>query len=96
MRDEHCEMPGYNFEFTTSNYGLTTTPQKEYEISTGKRLCPEEDMKDKKGRRVRVIRRIEELRLLKLCQKARLTDDEILAVVLVLLISCSTFTNLFK
>ena len=38
-------------------------------------------MKDKKGRRVRVIRRIEELKLLKLCRKAGLTDDEILAVV---------------
>jgi hypothetical protein len=67
--------------FTTSNYGLKTTPRKEYEISTGKRACSEDDMKDQKGRRVRVIRRLEELKLLKLCQKARLTDDEILAVV---------------
>jgi hypothetical protein len=38
-------------------------------------------MKDMKGRRVRVIRRIEELKQLKLCRKAGLTDDEILAVV---------------
>ncbi len=38
-------------------------------------------MKDKKGRRVRVIRRIEELRRLKLAINAGLTDDEILAVV---------------
>jgi hypothetical protein len=74
-------MWGFDVEYTTSNYGLTTTPQKEYEISTGKRPCPEEDMKDKKGRRVRIIRRIEELRQLKLCRKAGLTDDEILAVV---------------
>ena len=81
MRDEHCEMPGYNFEFTTSNYGLTTTPLGEYEISTGKRQCPEKDMLDRKGRRVRVIRPIEELRQLKLCSKAGLTTDEILTVV---------------
>jgi hypothetical protein len=56
---------------------------KEYGISTGNHLCPEEDMKDKKGRRVRVIRRIEELKRLKLCRKAHLTvtDDEILTVV---------------
>ena len=74
-------MWGFDVEYTTSNYGLTTTPQKEYEISTGKRSCPEEDMKDKNGRRVRVVRRIEELKLLKLCKKAGLTDDEILAVV---------------
>ena len=38
-------------------------------------------MKDKKGRRVRVIRQIDELKRLKMCQKACLTDDEILAVV---------------
>ena len=81
MHDEHCAMWGFDVEFTTSNYGLTTTPLNEYEISTGRRQCPEKDMKDKKGRRVRVIRRIEELKLLKLCQKAGLTDDEILAVV---------------
>ena len=74
-------MWGFDVEFTTSNYGLTTNPLKEYEISTGKRQCPEEGMKDKKGRRVRVIRPLEELRRLKLCPKAGLTDDEILAVV---------------
>jgi hypothetical protein len=73
---------GFDIEFTTSNYGLTTTAQKEYEISTGQRICPEEDMQDKKGRCVRVIRPLEELKLLNLCQKAHLTDDEILAVVL--------------
>ena len=80
-------MWGFDVAFTSSNYGLTTTPQKEYEISTGMRPCPDEDMKDKKGRRVRVIRRIEELKQLKMCQKAHLTDDEILAVVCALSIS---------
>jgi hypothetical protein len=77
-------MWGFDIEFTTRNYGLKTTPQKEYEISIGVRPCPEEDMLDKNGVRVRVIRRIEELKLLKLYQKARLTDDEILALVLTL------------
>ncbi len=81
MRDEHCVMFGFDVEFTTSNYGLTATPLDEYGISTSERQCPEKDMLDKKGRRVRVIRRIEELRRLKLCRKASLTDDEILAVV---------------
>ncbi len=80
-------MWGCDVKFTTSNYGLTTTPKKEYEISTGKLLCPEEEMNDKKGKRVRVIRRIEELKRLNLCQKASLTDDEVLAVVRALLIS---------
>jgi hypothetical protein len=50
IKDEHCSMWGFNVasSFTSSNYGLTTTPQKEYKISTGMQLCPEEDMKDKK------------------------------------------------
>ncbi len=74
-------MWGFDVDYTTSNYGLITSPQKEYEISTGQRACPESEMMDKRGRRVRVIRRIEELKLLKLCQRACLTEDEILAVV---------------
>ena len=81
IENEHCVMWGFDLMFTTTNYGLTTTPQKEYEISTGVRVCPEEDMKDKQGRRVRVIRRLEELRLLKLCRRAGLVDEDILAVV---------------
>jgi hypothetical protein len=87
IKDEHCAMWGCNVEFTTSNYRLTTFPRKEYEISTGILACPKEDMLDNKGRRVRLIRGIEELRLLKLCQKAHLTDVEILATVRALLIS---------
>ncbi len=74
-------MWGVDVEFTTINYGLTTTSLNEYAISTGKRQCPEKDMKDKKGNRVRVIRPIEQLRRLDLSIKAGLTDDEILAVV---------------
>ena len=38
-------------------------------------------MLDKKGRKVRVVRRIEELKQLKIVRKAGLTEDEILAVV---------------
>ena len=81
IKDEHCVMWGYNAEFATTNYGIVTTPLKEYEISTGQRACPAKDLLDKRGRRVRIIRRIEDLKLLKMCQKARLTEDEILAVV---------------
>jgi hypothetical protein len=38
-------------------------------------------MLDKKGTKVRVVKRIEELKLLKMARKAGLTEDEILAVV---------------
>jgi hypothetical protein len=81
MRDEHCVKAGCKTKFTTGNYGVTTTPLKEYEISTGKRECAEADMQDRKGRRVRVIQSIEKLKRLQLCRKAKLTEDEILAVV---------------
>eukprot|EP00291_Cryptomonas_curvata_P027813 CAMPEP_0172212760 /NCGR_PEP_ID=MMETSP1050-20130122/37213_1 /TAXON_ID=233186 /ORGANISM="Cryptomonas curvata, Strain CCAP979/52" /LENGTH=288 /DNA_ID=CAMNT_0012893511 /DNA_START=614 /DNA_END=1477 /DNA_ORIENTATION=+ len=82
IQDEHTAMWGCDAEFTTLNYGLRTTPRKEYAISTAARPCPAEDMLDRNGGRVRVIRRLDELRPLKLSQEASLTDDEILAVVL--------------
>lgn len=81
MKNEHCKMAGFNREFTTGNYGVTTTPQAEYEISTGKRVCPERQMLDRKGNRVRRIQGLQMLRELPLCKSAKLTDDEILAVV---------------
>ncbi len=74
-------MWGYNVEFTTTNYGIVTTPLKEYEISTGQKACPAKELMDKRGNRVRIIRLIEELKQLKICIKAHLTEDEILAVV---------------
>jgi hypothetical protein len=81
MEDEHCAKAGCTDDFVASNYGVRTYPRKEYEIATGQRACPAEDMRDKEGRKVRVVKRIEELTLLKMARKAGLTKDEILAVV---------------
>jgi hypothetical protein len=81
MEDEHCAMAGRNVPFTTGNYGITTTPQDEFNIAVGRMQCSDINMLDKKGRRVRVIQRIEELKLLKLVKKAGLTEVEIIAVV---------------
>ena len=81
MKDEHCAKAGSTDDFVTSNYGVRTNPRKEYEIATGQRACPAEDMLDKKGGEVRVVKRIEDLEQLKMAQKAGLTEDEILAVV---------------
>lgn len=81
IKDEHCVLAGCDVEFTTSNYGVTTTPRKEYGISTGALVCPEQDMLDRKGRRVRVIAPIEELKELELCRRAKLTEDELTSVV---------------
>ena len=81
MKDEHCAKAGCADDFETSNYGVRTNPRKEYEITTGQRACPAEDMLDKKGTKVRVVKRVEDLKLLKMARKAGLTEDEILAVV---------------
>jgi hypothetical protein len=88
MEEEHCVKAGCDDEFVTSNYGIRTTPRKEYEIATGRRACPPGDMLDKKGRKVRVVRRIEELKGLKLVQRAGLEEAEILAVVRALRMPC--------
>jgi hypothetical protein len=81
MEEEHCLKAGCDDEFVSSNYGVRTTPRKEYEIATWRRACPPEDMLDRKGQAVRNVRRIEELKELKLVRKAGLEDVEIFAVV---------------
>ena len=81
MKDEHCAKAGCTDDFDTSNYDLRTNPWNEYKIGTGQCECPAAHMLDKKGRKVRVVRRIEELKQLKIVRKAGLTEDEILAVV---------------
>ena len=74
-------MAGCDTEFTTTNYGVTTTPRKEFDIATGKRECPEQDMLDRKKRKVRIVRSIDALKTLDICKKAGLADYEILSVV---------------
>ena len=81
MEDEHCAMYGHDEPFETTNYGVRTCPRQEYEITTGKRDCMAKDMLDRKGSRVRAIRRIEELKQLKAAQKAGLGEEELIAVV---------------
>jgi hypothetical protein len=81
MLDEHCAMAGCDEAIVTDNYGIETTPRKEYEIAVGSRACPEVDMLDKKGKRVRVIKPIAELMKLPLVESAGLGEQEVLAVV---------------
>ncbi len=88
MEDEHFVKAGCDDEFVTSNYDIRTTPRKEYEIATGRRACPPGDMLDKKGRKVRDVRRTEELMGLNLVQRAGLEEVEVLAVVRALHLRC--------
>jgi hypothetical protein len=81
MMQEHCDMRGHDTPFTASNYGLTTTPEREYKITTGQMDCPAHDMLDKKGRSVRIIKHVEQLKTLPAALKAGLGVAEIIAVV---------------
>ena len=82
MMREHCERAGCDTEFTTSNYKITTTPKKEWLYVAGdesglRAPCPAEFM-----HHGRTILALDELRQLDLAVRAKLNDEEILALVL--------------
>ena len=82
MRQEHCERAGCDTSFTTGNYKITTTPKQEWLYiagdDTGKQVaCPASQMEH--GRR---ILSISEAKKLKLAVDAKLTDAELLTLIL--------------
>jgi len=83
MHDEHIEENlGCNVEFTTTNYGITTTPKREYDIARNVQECPVEDKIDKKTKKtIRNVKKIHELEKLPIAQQAKLTFFEVLAIV---------------
>jgi hypothetical protein len=84
MEDEHCYAAGNDMKFVTDNNGITTTPAEEYNITLGRTTCPEENMLNKQGKKIRKIQRIKELKALPLATKAKLVEEEIIAVVIAL------------
>jgi hypothetical protein len=74
-------MAGCEEEFVTVNSGVTTTPKEEFEITVGRRECREANMLDKDGRRIRIIRRTDELQALEVAKTAERTENEIVSVV---------------
>ena len=74
-------MHGHAEPFTTDNYGLTTTPEDEYKIATGQKVCPEEAKKDKEGKVVREVQPLAVLKALPDTQRAGLVEMEVIAVV---------------
>lgn len=80
MRQEHCEKAGCNTSFTTGNYKITTTPKQEWLYIAG----------DESGQQIacpdmghgRQIVPISELMKLELAIDAKLTEVEMLAIVL--------------
>ena len=83
MRDEHCEESlGCNVEFTTTNYGITTTPKKEYEIACDPEKCPEEDkMNKERTTSIRTVKKVDELVELDIAVQAELELSEVKAIV---------------
>ena len=82
MMREHCERAGSGTEFTTGNYKIRTTPRKEWLYTAGEEHgqrapCPAENMAH--GRRIVAV---DELMQLELAKRAKLKEEEVLALVL--------------
>ena len=76
MKKEHCNRIDSDLLFETLNYGITTTPAKEWEITTKQ----DESMADMRhGRR---LPNLEELLRSDVATKALLTKAEVTAIVL--------------
>ena len=76
VKAEHCRSQDSNVPFHTTNYGITTTPAKEWEITT----TQNESLADMRhGRR---LPNIEELLESDIAKRAGLTWIEVLVVVL--------------
>ena len=82
MEAEHCSKAGCSVQFTTGNYGVTTTPRREWGIVLGLEECSLAERKDRSGKVVRRIPTIGGLKEVALAVDAKLSDAEIIAVVL--------------
>jgi hypothetical protein len=81
MALEHCSKPVSSWEFTTSNYGVATTAQAEWDIvlNADSDEVQSSPALAKDGRR---IPRYRNLLMLDLSRKAELTQAEVIAVIL--------------
>jgi hypothetical protein len=76
MKDEHCARFDSEKTFETSNYKIVTTPQREWDIVVN---CDVSQADMRAGRRIPVIN---ELMKLHITMDARLTDYEVISVVI--------------
>ncbi len=77
MELEHCTRAGCNTRFRTTNYGLNTTPRREWKLVLGEETAEPDDLQF--GRRIPCYKQLGDLEAAK---TARLTPAEIIAVVL--------------
>jgi hypothetical protein len=76
MEAEHCHKSNNNSEFTAPNYGVTTSPRKEWSIILD---CDESIADMRHGRR---IPKIADLMASDSVKQANLTEEEVIAVIL--------------
>jgi hypothetical protein len=76
MAAEHCAKAGWDFEFTSGNYKITTTPRREWRIIVDRDACPEGD----RGHG-RVIREVAACAQQEAAREAKLIEAEVVAVI---------------
>lgn len=74
---EHCLKAGCDVEFTASNYQITTTAKKEWDIVIGRSECPEHQRTHNRS-----LHTLQNLMELELTKKAGLALSEVIALVL--------------
>lgn len=77
MAAEHLDKAGSDVSFTTSNYGLTTTPRTEWAVVVDRQPCAPESI-----RHGRIIPDVDALMNVPLAVKAGLTRPEVIALVM--------------
>ena len=77
MESEHYASPGDVEIFKSTNYGIVTTPRREWDIAVKKEVCTVEDLQHE--RRIPDYKNLVEMEL---AVRARLIPEEVLAVVL--------------
>jgi hypothetical protein len=77
MEAEHCKRAGFDYVFTTSNYRISSTPKREWELATGQQQCSPDELRGE-----RRLKSIDALLELETAKNAGLTWPEVIAVVL--------------
>ena len=77
MEAEHCKRAGFDYVFTTSNYRISSTPKREWELAAGQAQCSFDELRGE-----RRLKSVDELLKLDTAKSAGLTWPEVMAVVL--------------
>ena len=77
MEAEHCTIAGFNYNFESKNYKISTCPKTEWEIAVGLK-----DMDPSHIEIKRKIQRIEDLMKVDVVKASKLIKEEVIAVVL--------------